>query len=289
MSNLTVVAIRTASRQSMNAAKRRQVNRDADLARQARKTGKQEMTNLATFGQLFSTANMSETQIDRVTYWLDWLSQYAESGSNLLESDKIDDRTGEFRLYDPVSRALRLARAFENAKNRNNLFDVVNTCFLVFLESSNWGTDENGNLLRVTETHQDAVYDRSPAICDDGKTRNLCTFGRNVKSFLLCENVDHLFRSTLNWSVKHVMDQNSGRVETTATAEKGYLQARGLSELYAEMDKTGKLNSEDKDTRSKLATGWNASEIAKMQGRSRKRVEGSIGRLREAARIATRK
>lgn len=285
----SVATIRANHSATLNNAARQEVNRRSQLAREARENDRKARENVATIGSTFNVVNLSSEQLKLIEFYQNWLSDYVQNGSNTFESDKIDPKTGEFRRFDPVNSELRYARAFENSKNRNNLFDVVNTTFLVFLESVQCGSDEHGNLVRKTEVHKNAAFDRSSVLCDDGKERNIVSYGGMVTTFRTYENVERLFTGCLRWSVKNVLRQNSGSVDTRSDASKGYRQARGTGELNEAMDNTGLLNDEHKNVRSDLATGWSVSEIASKRKMSQKQVRNRISTLKTAATIASKK
>lgn len=287
MTNLTAT-IRANHSATLNNAARQEVNRRSQLAREARENDRKARENVATIGSTFNVVNLSSEQLKLIEFYQNWLSDYVQNGSNTLESGHIGE-DGKFLKFDPVNRELRYARSFENSKNRNNLFDVVNTCFLVFLESVQCGSDEHGNLVRKTEVHKNAAFDRSSVLCDDGKERNIVSYGGMVTTFRTYETVEGLFTGCLRWSVKNVLRQNSGSVDTRSDASKGYQQAYGTIELEQAMDATGILNDSDKGIRNDLATGWNVAEIASKRNLSQKQVRTRIGKLRNAATIASKK
>lgn len=285
--NAIVSTIRNGHTSGLNSAAKMAAARKHSLAREARKTVARERDEIASVGQAFSLERLTEAMLARIEFWLTYLQDYADQP--LIETEHIDDETDEFIWYNPVRKALREARSHESGKNQDNEYDVVDTTFLVFLQSVDHGADENGNLIRETEVHKNAAIDKTPALCDDGKTRRLVTYGRNVKSFQVCENVDHLFNSSLRWSVKRVLKMNSGSVDVSATAEKGYLHAYGQMELEQGMDALGTLNDNDKAIRRDLSIGYTQDECASRNKMTRQSVRTSIGKLQSAARIVTGK
>jgi hypothetical protein len=286
MKNAIISSVRNGHYAGLNSAAKMEANRQHSLNRESRKTVLLEKAEIASVSQLFNLERLTDTMLARIEFWLSYLQDYGSQP--MIETEHVDDHD-EFVWYNPIRKALREARSHESGKNRHNEMDVVDTCFLVFLQSVDNGADKEGNLIRETEVHKNCAYDRSPAVCDDGKTRNLITFGRNVKSFQICENVDHLFNSSLRWAVKRVLKMNSGSVDVSATAEKGYLQSHGMVELEQAMDILGTLNDNDKLIRRDLSIGFTQDECAKRNKMSRHAVRKSIGRLQTAARIVTGK
>lgn len=286
MSNAIVSTIRNSHSTGLNSAAKMAANRKHSLIRDSKKTVRTEQEGIATIGSLFSLENMTAEQAEQAEFWLNYLTDYGSQ--KLIASENLDDN-GEVIWFDPVAKALRQARAHENGKNRDNVMDVVGTCFLALLSSLDCGADLDGNLVRKTELHKNAAIDRSPVRCDDGKIRNVTSFGRNVVDFKIVENVNHLFFSCLRWSVKRVLKANSGSVDVSSTAERGYRQAYGQTELEQGMDATGLLSDNDKKVRRDLGIGYTQEETAQRNGLSRQNVRTSIGKLQTAARIVTKK
>jgi hypothetical protein len=278
MNTLAIISsVRNSHSSGLNSAAKMAANRKHSLVRDARKTVRTEQEGIATIGGLFSLENMTEEQGEQAEFWLNYLTDYGTN--SLIESEHLDD-DGEIIMFDPVRKALRQARSHENGKNRDNIMDVVGTCFVAFLSSLDCGADLDGNLVRKTELHKNAAID---------KTDGLTTFGRDVVDFKIVENVNHLFFSCLRWSVKRVLKANSGSVDVSSTAERGYRQAYGQTELEQGMDATGILSDNDKKVRRDLSIGYTQEETARRNGMSRQNVRTSIGKLQTAARIVTKK
>jgi len=277
-----IATIRSNHSATLNNAARQELNRRSSLRRECRNNAKSEQLSIVSVGETFTPANLSSNQQDLITFYLEWLSEYAHLGKNTLMSNKGHE-------FDPVKSQLRYARAYENCKNRDNLHDVVDTAFLVFLESVQYGADENGQLLRKVDIHQNNVFDRTPVLCEDDKIRRIVSIGGTITKFSVYEDVDKLFTGCLRWAVGHCLANNSASVDTRSDATMGYRQARGVGELNEAMDATGLLNDEHKAVRDDLATGWNVKEIAIKRKMSQKQVRNRIATLKTAATIASKK
>lgn len=284
-----ITEVRKSHAASLNTASRLIADRKHSLTKNARQATNQERQAIESVAETFHLVNLTPKQLERIEFWRQWIVIYISAGGNTLKTEHVNKETGELVEFNPVRSALRYARSHENSRNRDNEQDVVNTCFLVFMESVGYGADENGNLIRKTTAHSNVALDKTPVTCDDGKTRQITSFGRDVASFRVYDSVDKLFMGCLNWSVANVLRKNSGSVDTRANAKDSYRDGYGKVELEQAMDKTGVMKPGDDKIRRDLSIGYSPTEIAKRNQMSQRSVYRGIDRLKTAAQIATHK